>query len=548
MPVITINIERFSKLLGSRVSVKELEDRLPWLGLDIEDIGEDYIKIEYNPNRPDLGSPAGIVRAYKGIYYGDIGYINYPVNNTNLEIYVDERVRDVRPHIVSAIVKNVDMNESTLLEIINLQEDLHQGLGRGRRTVSIGIHNYDVIRFPVYYRVVDRSYSFIPLNEYREMTIEEILNKHPTGIKYSNILKDVPFYPIIIDNNGNALSFPPIINAEYTRVTEETKNLFIDVTATDLKRGMQVLNILVTTLAEYGGKIQSVKINYTDKKVITPDLTPQIMKYNVREFSKYISRIIGKKLSADDIRNALLRCRLGVELNGEIIEIKVPPYRIDILHKVDFAEEVAIGIGFWRIKPKLPKTYSIGKALKRSERINFIIDTLTGLGFIEVINYILTNPEDQFIRMNLPIEGMIEVEAPKSMEYRALRVWIIPQLLKNLYISKKEDYPHRLFEIGEVFPKIQVQERTHLGLVISHSKAGYTDIKAIFDHLNRVLDLNMKIKGSDHPSFIKGRAGKIIRDSNEIGILGEIHPIVLENFNLDMPVVAMEIDLTNILS
>ena len=548
MPVLTINLTRFNRLISGKYTISDLVEKLPWLGLDIEDVGPDYIRVEYTPNRPDLGSPIGIIRAFKGLYEDEVGCPKYKVIDTPLEVYVDKNVEDVRPYLVSAVVTGIRMDEETLVEIIDLQEDLHHGLGRDRRVVSIGIHNYDVIKFPVKYTTVNRDFRFIPLGEYREMSIKEILEEHPTGVKYAHLVSEFTKYPILIDNEGHVLSFPPIINAEYTRVTENTRNLFLDITSTDIERSIQVLNVLVTTLADYGGIIESVKVIYPDKTIITPKLEPKIITYSKGEFKDYINNMLGLRLSINEILESLRRCRMDAEVSNDYIVIKVPPYRVDILHMIDFAEEVAIGLGFWNIKPQLPKTYSVGTPLMRYTRVREIIDIMVGLGFIEVMNFILTNPEEQFDKMNIPRSDVIEVEAPKSMMHRALRKWILPQLLKNLFTSKKETYPQKIFEVGEVFPLTDVEESIHLAAAIAHSRASYSEIKGVLDYLAKVLDLKLTIKPTIHSSFIKGRVASILLNEKEIGVIGEIAPEVLEKFDLEVPVAAMEIDLTEFIS
>ena len=67
MPVITLHKDRFSKFVGKQLSVEEMTKWLPWVGFDIEEIGEDYVKVEFNPNRVDLCSYAGVARAFKGL-------------------------------------------------------------------------------------------------------------------------------------------------------------------------------------------------------------------------------------------------------------------------------------------------------------------------------------------------------------------------------------------------------------------------------------------------------------------------------------------------
>ncbi|HDI00812.1 MAG TPA: phenylalanine--tRNA ligase subunit beta, partial [Candidatus Bathyarchaeota archaeon] len=92
MPVITLQRDRFCELLGREMSIQELEEWLPWIGLDIEDVGPDYIKVEYNPNRMDFSSPVGIARALKGLLGLELGLPRYEVREGPVELLVGPAV------------------------------------------------------------------------------------------------------------------------------------------------------------------------------------------------------------------------------------------------------------------------------------------------------------------------------------------------------------------------------------------------------------------------------------------------------------------------
>lgn len=541
--MVTIYQRRFEEILGRKISVKEMGEYLPWLGLDIEEIGEDFVKIEYNPNRPDFGTPVGIARYYKGIRGEETGLIRYSVKKGQYRVYVDPSVAEVRPYIVGAVVKGLDLDEEKLSEIIEFQEDLHNGIGRKRRKVAIGLHNLDAVKFPVTYKTVDSGFSFIPLEFEEEVTIKEILEHHPKGREYGHILSGKDRYPIIIDKEGIVLSFPPIINGIYTSLAPGVRDIFIDVTGTDLETISKTLDILVTTLADYGGELYSVEIVHGKKTFETPKL-------EYREISighKKIIDLLGLTLSPEEVIKALEASRFAAFYDREKKNVTavVPPYRVDILHPVDLVEEVAIGYGFWRIQPEMPSLYTMGNASLKEKVRDKIIDLMIGFGFQEAINPVLTNPEEQYVKMEIKPDDYIEVKAPKSMLYRILRTWVIPSLLTNLYRSKSAEYPQYLFEIGPVVmvKKNKVIEKEKMAAVIISSETGYSEIKSIFDSMMKTVGIdNYEISETEHPSFISGRVGKIYIGKLEFGLIGEIHPKVLSNFQLTLPVTAFEID------
>jgi len=251
----------------------------PNIGLDLENtnIEEQKVKVEYNPNRPDFSSPEGIARALKGYYELELGIPSYEVRPGEITLNVDPSVKKVRPYIVCGVIRDIDLDEDEVATLMNIQEHLHWAVGRDRRKVAIGVHDLDKIVPPYRYTAVKPdSVSFIPLHgDGYPMNLEEILLLHDKGIEYAHILEGKDVYPIIFDNNNEVLSFPPIINGVLTTVTDDTENLFLDLTGTDFKAVNLALNILSTTLSDMGAKIESVTVNYQGgKEIITPNLNP----------------------------------------------------------------------------------------------------------------------------------------------------------------------------------------------------------------------------------------------------------------------------------
>lgn len=542
MPVLTLYKYRVEEILGKSIDIDELEEWLPWLALDIEDKGFDYIKVEYNPNRPDYGTPVGILRALKGIIGVEEGPPKYEAMESGIKVYVDVSVAGIRPYILCALVRDLKLREDILEEIIEFQEDLHMGIGRNRRKMAIGLHDADKVTYPIKYTTVDGDFSFIPLEYDEESTINQILENHPTGIKYSYIYEDVDKYPIILDKNGTVLSFPPIINGIYTLLTTKTRNIFIDVTGTDLNILFQTINLLVTTLADYGGEIYSVEVLYPDGKTIE---SPLLDYKDIKVSPTYVNSLLGIELSLDSIVAAIRKARLGVgKYDKNEIEVIVPPYRVDIMHPVDIVEDVLIGYGLWKLDPRLPRISTVGKLDDFNNFKDKLSMLMVGQGFQEVINPVLTNVEEQFTKMNVNASEYIEVEAPKSRLYSILRKWLIPRLLTNLYRSKEEEYPQKIFEIGEVvyLSGEDIIEETHLAAVVAGNKQGYTVIKAVLDGFMESLGIDeCQIVGIEHPSFISGRVGNVVISGLEIGVIGEIHPSVILNFQLSVPIAAFEL-------
>ena len=551
MPVITLDQNRFCKLVGRKLEADDMAKWLPWLGLDIEETGPNYVKVEYNPNRMDFSSQAGIARAFCGLMEWETGLPKYEVHSGNIALNVEPTVSKVRPYVVGAVIRDIDLDYDAVPELMEMQEDLHWGIGRDRRKASIGVHNLDAVKPPFTYKAVPPdAISFVPLAKEEEMTLGEVLERHEKGVVYRHLVDWAHLYPVIVDRNGDVLSFPPIINGELTRVGNSTRNLFIDITGPDLNSVSESLNILTTALKDMGGTLESVQVMYPDETLVTPDLSVQKMRLRIR----YANKLLGLNLTSEEVIRCLRKCRLDAKpLNRNVLEVFIPPYRIDILHEVDLVEEVSIGYGYYRLNPTLPKAVTTGKSNKASEMSNHVRQIMVGLGFIEMMNFILTNEENQYEKMRLKAEKVIRLANPTSAEYSTVRELLLPCLMRNLAENKHESYPQRIFEVSDVLrfdekAETRTCRELHVSAATSHPSANFTEIRSYAEALLRNLSVtNFVLKAISHPSFIEGRVASVQCDGKEIGIVGEVHPEVLNNFELENPTGAFEINLEEII-
>lgn len=551
MPTITLNQDRFSSFVKRDLSVKEMTRWLPWLGTDTEEVGSDYVKIEYNPNRVDFSSYVGVARAFKGLMGWETGMPKYDVQQGNIIINVDKSVAKVRPYVVAAVVRDLEVDIDALKELIDMQEALHWMVGRDRKKASIGVHKLDAVESPFsYITCAPNEIKFVPLDKTEKMTPQEVLEKHEKGITYKGLVNWASRYPIIVDKQRRVLSFPPIINGELTRVDENTRNLFIDITGTDLKATSRSLNVLVTALADMGGTLEVVTVKYPNNTMVTPDLTPQKMKLRV----DYTNRILGIKLSIVKVAAALHKSRLDA-INAEkgVLDVTIPPYRIDILHEIDLVEEVAVGYGYFRMKPSTPATVTTGNEHRVSKVAKDARQIMVGLGFLEALNFVLANEDDHYQKMRRKAVGLVRLANPVSTEYSIIRNNLLPSLMRNLADNKHQVFPQRMFEVSDVIridmkAETRTERRLHAAGVSSHLTANFTEIKSCVESLLMNLGLkNWIVKEAENPSFLEGRAADISIKGTKLGIIGEVHPEVLNNFELGNPTAAFEIDLQKII-
>jgi phenylalanyl-tRNA synthetase beta chain len=544
MPSITVSHRDLCKLLGRRLKQERLCERLGMLGVETEVAG-DELKLEVAHNRPDLLSTEGVARALRGFLGIEVGLPDYKLSVSKVTVEVDQSVKPIRPFIVAGVVANVKLTEEIVMSLMQTQEKLHTSLCRNRRKGSIGVYDLDTIKPPVRYTTtLPDGIRFVPLDFSQELTPAQILREHPKGIEYGSIMKGWPRYPLLVDSRERVLSVPPIINSEETRVTSKTRQLFIDVTGDDERVVDQSLTILMTGLAERGFELQSVSVKYPNKRIRTPNLRPRRHRLSARSTNETIGLDLGPK----DIAKIALRMRYGIAgIRGDILTLLAPPYRGDLMHEVDLIEDIAIGYGYDRLEPTLPKVVTTGERTpieRLSERARRV---LTGLGFMEVMTYTLTNPRSNFELMRMGGEAA-EIANPVSEEYTIIRNSLLPCLLSVLRANRRNPLPQRVFEVGDV---VMLDEEAETGarsvrrtaaMVIGEG-AGFTYIKAVAEALLRELDIAHEVRAIEHPSFLEGRAAEFVSDGRSLGFMGEIHPEVILNFELEHPVAAFELDL-----
>ncbi|MEK6905562.1 MAG: phenylalanine--tRNA ligase subunit beta [Nanoarchaeota archaeon] len=542
MPTVTLNKAVVEKLVGKELPIEQLKDRISMLGTDLESIEGNEIVVEIFPKRPDLLSEQGFARAFSSFIGVKTGLRQYHIKESGQKVIIDPSVKTVRPHTACAIVKGLHFDEENLRQVIQIQEKLHVTYGRNRKKAAIGIYPMEKITFPITYKAdTPGKIKFKPLEARREMTAVEILEEHKAGKEYGHLLQGLQKYPFFIDTKGEIISMPPIINSDQTgRVDEETKDVFVECSGFDFEVLSTCLNMIVTALADMGGEIYSLKLESADGIKITPNLTPTKIKLDL----PYVNKRLGLRLSETEAGKLLEKMGYGFE-KGQVL---IPAYRADILHQVDLIEDIAIAYGYEHFQEEIPNVATIGEEDAFEKFARKVRELLVGLQLLEVKNFHLTTKEDLTTKINdvtepIPLKNAIG-------DHNHLRNAILPSLMKNLAENQHHEYPQNIFEIGRIFfpgnTETGVMEAEHLSVVLCHDKTDFTEIRQVLETLIRALGLECAVKESEHSSFIPGRAGDIMIDGKKMGIIGELHPQVITNWQLMMPAVCFELDLEEV--
>jgi len=554
MPTITLSKKTIEKLVGRKMPVDQLKERISMLGTDLEKIEGDEIIVEVFPNRPDMLSDQSFARALSSFTGASTGLKEYKAKKPekDYEVKITPETRNIRPFTACAIIKNLVFNQERIRQVIQIQEKLHAGMGRNRKKLAIGIYPLEHIKLPITYTAKKpQEIRFTPLESMKEMNGLQILKQHPAGREYGYLLRNKSLFPVFMDANQEVLSMPPIINSDKTgRVSEDTREVFVECSGFDFKVLSKCLNILVTTLADIGGEIYEMTLDYEKQKnKTTPELEPEEHTLDL----EYVNKLLGLSLTEKQAQQLLKKMGYGCE--GR--RVLVPAYRTDILHQADLAEDIAIAYGYENFKPAIPDVSTIGSEDRFEVFKNRIAGILTGFGLLETTNYHLTSKQEHNNKM-LFKAGMVELENALNKDYSALRTWVIPSLMKVLSENTNREYPQNIFEIGEVFkhckkghntghntgPYTGIEENSRAGVVLCSAQADFTRIKQVFNTLMKALNTNYACEPAEHPSFIKGRVARMSVNAKRVAYIGEIHPQVLENFGIEMPVACFELNLT----
>lgn len=521
---------------------------------DVESLEGEAVSIEVkDSNRPDIWAVEGIARALRGYLGVGRGREIKLAGRSNLKVVIDKRVKPIRPFISTAIVKGLQPTDDALKSWINLQEKLDQTYGRKRKRASIGFYQADLIQSPLSYAVANPDIiTFAPLGSEKKQSLREVVETHPKGAEYGEIISQFEAWPILVDGADNVLSLPPVINSnDLGRITTETRNILVEVTGTNAETVHNTLKIVVANLAERGGKIYSCLETYSygsPRRLVTPNLRPTGSSLRLSYINKLLSTSLTLKEASRFAERAGYRVRRAT---GDTIHLEIPCYRTDIMHSVDLVEDIAIAMDINKLKPEWPRISTIGGLAKETDETENVAEIMIGLGFQEVLTYGLTSPIVVSSNMQSGETKLVELLNPRMTTHTVLRNWLLPSLLELLSNNTHVDYPQRIFEIGPCINRGEnqvqpIQETRRLAAVTIHANAGFTEIRSSLDALVKNGGRTFQIKEKEHPSFSSGRCGAIISNGTEIGVIGEISPRVIKSWGLNLPAAAFEMEMSTL--
>ncbi|XP_036392633.1 phenylalanine--tRNA ligase beta subunit [Megalops cyprinoides] len=585
MPTVSVKRDLLFQALGREYTDEEFDELCFEFGLELDEItterdiisreqgdvkaegASDVIlyKIDVPANRYDLLCLEGLVRGLQ-VFKERMEAPRYkrvsPSSGEPQRLIITEETAAVRPHAVAAVLRNITFTQEHYESFIELQEKLHQNVCRKRTLVAIGTHDLDTISGPFTYTAKPPGdIRFKPLNQTKEYTATELMSlyKNDSHLRhYLHIIEDKPVYPVIYDSNGIVLSMPPIINGDHSKISLNTKNVFIECTATDLTKAKIVLDMIVTMFSEYCEEPFTVE----EAEVVYPD--GRVCKYPELAYRKemlsgdFINQKVGINESADRIAQLLTRMCLRSEVVGEDgqIEVELPPTRSDVIHACDIMEDAAIAYGFNNIVRTTPRTYTVANQLPLNKLTELLRHDIAAAGFTEALTFALCSQEDIADKLgkNIAETRAVHIANPKTAEFQVARTTLLPGVLKTVAANRKMPLPLKLFEISDVVLKddtkdVGAKNNRRLCAIYYNKSPGFEVIHGLLDRVMQLLEVKpgkgegYHIQAAEDSTFFPGRCAEIFAYGKSIGHLGVLHPDIINRFELNMPCSALDIDI-----
>ncbi|XP_028650240.1 phenylalanine--tRNA ligase beta subunit [Erpetoichthys calabaricus] len=585
MPTVSVKRDLLFKALGREYTDEEFDELCFEFGLELDEItsekdiiakeqgtvkaegaSDDILyKIDVPANRYDLLCLEGLslgLQVFKERCEPPRFKRVVPANGDLQRLLITEETAQVRPHAVAAVLRNISFNQEHYESFIELQEKLHQNVCRKRTLVAIGTHDLDTISGPFTYTAKPpEDIKFTPLNQSKEYTASELMHlyKNDSHLRhYLHIIEDKPVYPVIYDSNGVVLSMPPIINGNHTKISLNTKNVFIECTGTDLTKAKIVLDMMVTMFSEYCEEpftVEAAEVLYPDGKTY---IYPELPYRKETLTGDLINKKIGVSETPESIAKLLTRMYLKSDVSGTegIIEVEIPPTRPDIIHACDIVEDAAIAFGFNNIKRTIPTTYTVANQFPLNKLTELLRQDMAAAGFTEALTFALCSKEDIADKLCKDIGNIraVHISNPKTAEFQVARTTLLPGLLKTVAANRKMPLPLKLFEISDVVLKdsktdVGAKNNRRLCAVYYNKSPGFEVIHGLLDRIMQLLDIKpgreqgYYIQAAEDATFFPGRCAEILALGQSVGKLGVLHPDVISKFELTMPCSALDIDI-----
>ncbi|HSM57271.1 MAG TPA: phenylalanine--tRNA ligase subunit beta [Candidatus Sulfomarinibacteraceae bacterium] len=558
-------------------------------GVPLQDLmGDVVLDIAVIPNIARTASIIGVAREVAALTSQEVRYPSYDVaqNGPPLEgkVKITTAEPELNPRFVALVIEGVEQKPSPFW----MQRRLRLA-GQRPINVVVDVSNYVMLEVGQPNHTFDYDFLRRRADEYDPDGPIHINTRLPhedeSLTTLDGVRRDLPPFTILVTDAAGPLSLGGIMGGEESEISDSTTNVLLEAAAwnfINIRRSMHALKInseagfrfsrgvhpsqallgarraaeLLRRLA--GGTVwQGIVDHYPNPP------QPEAIKLTADE----VARIGGINPSQDEIQDMLQALEFDVVDKGDHLMVTSPDHRMDIEGSHDLIEEVCRVYGYDRIpetqmSDTLPPQRN-NPALEMEERIK---DILVQLGLQEVITYRLTTPEREaqlLPQSDVPPDDRpyVTLANPITVDRVAMRHNLLTSLLEVVADNSRFREHIALFEVGQIYlaseDGVLPDEMRRLGIAMSgprqpeHWENGtqgaydFYDLKGVIESLLQALGIEKwSLEAAKHPTFRPGRTARITIDDRQLGLLGELHPLVAETLDLrsDHPVLAADLD------
>jgi phenylalanyl-tRNA synthetase beta chain len=558
-----------------------------------EYMGDAVFDIAITPNIARAANVVGIARETAAVTGAPFRFPSLEVEMTGppVEDYAAVRIEDpeLNPRFVAGMISGIERKPSPYW----VQRRLKLA---GIRPIDnvVDATNYTMLELGEPLHAFDYEVLKQRAGEQKPTIITRRAEQGETLTTLDDVERELDDFSVLVTDTQGPLSIAGVMGGAETEVGEQTDTVLLEGAA------WNYINIRRTAKAQR----LSSEASYRFERGVHPALASQGVRRCLEWLRKWtggtvadglideyplppddpvveltpeeVQHWLGIKLEPEAAAELLRRLEFEVEVKGQSLTVRTPPHRLDIgegvVGKADLLEELARMYGYDRIpETRLADELPAQTGNPALELEAWIRDLLVRSGLQEVVTYRMTTPEAEarsYPQGKAPEPGSyLKLRNPITDERTVLRRSLLGGVLEIAENNHRVRERMALFEIGPEFIPEDGQdglplERTRLAVVLTGPRTGphwqggradpydYYDLKGILESVFEELHLDqVQFTPAEDPRFHPGKCARVLAGEQELGVLGEIHPLVKENYSLpDTPLVMGEFRLDPLLS
>ena len=537
------------------------------LGLD-----DTVFELEITPNRPDCLSVIGVAREIRAETGNPLKLPQVDFNENETDVREATSVviaaPDLCPRYAARVIRGVKIGQSPAW----LQQRL-ESVGIGVINNIVDITNFVLMEYgqPLH------AFDYHKLTENRIVVRRAMAGEKLTTL--DEIERELASDMLVIADAEKPVALAGVMGGYDSEITEATCDVLLEsayfnpssIRATAKALGMSTEasyrfergadpGIVITALDRAAQLITELAGGTICKGVVDvyPGKQP-LTEIQLRP--KRVNFVLGTEIEPATMEEILTRLGFDVSVSGSVYSVTVPTFRSDITREIDLIEEIARVYGYDNIPTTLPKGDIPVPAPDRKVEVHRCVKQfLLASGMMEALNYSFSDP-NSFDKIRLaadsPIRDAIPLQNPLSPEMSVLRTTLLPGLLDNAQRNRNHQIDTiALFEIGNVFIRDGEQKEPERVSGVLAGQVGdgvysnpyrqpdFYDIKGLAEGILEVCGISdYTLQKTGAPTFHPGRNAAVMLDDRQIGIFGEAHPVVLENYDLPYKAYLFDFDL-----